>query len=164
MSELPLNVVDKLYKCIRSVQIKVDGKLIMYVDYAKFLIDIVNQKKKYPDEMMYHKFDDVPFEYQAFMSGNAASNNIDQSTFLDYQLSKVADNASCRTNLSQKQIALYRLIQNARINRDVISEDVERVADDAHAAAAGPPIYPAQFATDGEIRSTKNMKQKYCLF
>lgn len=164
MAELPLNVVDKLYKCIRSVQIKVDGKLIMYVDYAKFLLDIVNQKKKYPDEMMYHKFDDVPFEYQAYLAGDAADGNIRQVSFLDYRLSKVANNISCRTNLTQKQIALYRLIQNARINRDIISEGVDRVSDAAHALDAGPPAYPAQLATDGEIRSTKEMKQKYCLF
>lgn len=113
MAEIPFNVISKLYQCIRSVQIKVDSKLILYVDYAKFLIDIMNQKKKQPDEMMYHKFDDVPFEYNAFTSAVGADAaalkqalDINQKTFLNYPLSKTNDK-TCLTNLSQKQIALY---------------------------------------------------------
>ena len=59
----PLNVPTGLHKFIRSIEIKADGRQILYVDHARFLIDIMVKKKRHPDEHLVHKFEDYPLDY-----------------------------------------------------------------------------------------------------
>ena len=66
LAEVPFNTINGLHKLIRSVEIKVDGRQILYLDHARFLLDMMIKKKKSPDEHLIHKFEDFPLEYRAF--------------------------------------------------------------------------------------------------
>lgn len=67
MTEIPFNTINGLHKLIRSVEIKVDGRQILYLDHARFLLDMMIKKKKNPDEHLVHKFEDFPLEYTSFV-------------------------------------------------------------------------------------------------
>lgn len=164
----PLNVPTGLHKFIRSVEIKADGKQILYVDHARFLIDIMVKKKRHPDEHLVHKFEDYPLDYQrydqtvAVVAPDIGGNAIKQKGYIP-----VGTNQNVPVNggdaletlnkkpMSKKQLALYRYIQNAKLNRDCINEGLVRYANKGAAAVEN----------DQDVLWMRNqVTQKYCLF
>lgn len=126
----------------------------MYLDHARFLIDIMVKKKKNPDEHLVHKFEDYPLEYRSFIQD--ADADINQKSFIP-----VGTNGNTGLNLSpmsEKQLALYRYIQNAKLNRNAINEGTKRVPkkDDAN---------PGVVEDDMDALYMRNHDvQAYCLF
>lgn len=55
-----------MHKLIRSINIKVDSKQILYVDQAKYLLSIMQQRKKDSSQSLIHDYDSYPVEYSAF--------------------------------------------------------------------------------------------------
>ena len=61
-----VEAITEFHNLIQSIEIKADGKQIMYLDQARFLLSILNQQKENADEHLLHKFDDYPLDQRSF--------------------------------------------------------------------------------------------------
>lgn len=135
------NVADvpiEMHKLIRSINIKVDSKQILYVDQAKYLLSIMQQRKKDSSQSLIHDYDSYPVEYTALTA--QADANLTQGTFIQ------------ALPLSDKQTALFRHVQNAKMNRQLVSQ-----IDDT--------VVVAEQGASAELRAMrKTAPRRFCLF
>lgn len=59
-----------MHMFIKSINIKADSRQLLYVDNAKFLLDIMIQQKQCPEEYLIHKFAHVDPLYRSAYAQN----------------------------------------------------------------------------------------------
>lgn len=62
-----------MHMFIKSINIKADSRQLLYVDNAKFLLDIMVQQKQCPEEYLVHKFAHIdPLYRSAYTNSDLA--------------------------------------------------------------------------------------------
>lgn len=87
------DVPSQMHHLIRSISIKADSRQILYVDHARYLLSIMQQRKKDSSQSLMYDFDDYPTEYAA--NTTTVDSNVTQGTF------------NAAIPLAEKQVALY---------------------------------------------------------
>lgn len=91
--------ITEMCKLIKSISVWVDSRQILYLDYAKYLLSILNQRKGEDSQQLNPKIYDRPFQFNWTFTAAAADNFGGYAT-QDHHLAKWI--------LKPKQWSLYR--------------------------------------------------------
>lgn len=91
--------ITELCNLIKTITIRVDSRQILYLDYAKHLLSIINQRKGDASQQLSSKVSQSPFQFNRTFTAGA------QNVFTDY---KDADHHLAARILKPKQWSLYR--------------------------------------------------------